>query len=137
MVRERFWEFIGSKKFAVKGYTWFRNFLLWSGLARHDCRQNFPLGFLKTKDAKRLEDCLRRDGWEKDFYSWVDPGEILNLRKVDQGRYQYHLRIFRDGEARGHYEFAPDRLPLKHFFARKFEERSDYFKELLKRYLEN
>lgn len=61
--------------------------------------------------------------------AFVDPGEEFGMRKlcpVDY-RYQYHVRVFKDGEVRGHYEKTPEDYPLDHLNEVDFQNRQDDF----------
>jgi hypothetical protein len=81
---------------------------------RTDARQEFLLGTLPGEvTAVELQHRLTQYGFEPMLFAWVDDGQILSLRKRD-GDFQYHLRIFNDGEVRGHYEYAPEVAPIKH-----------------------
>ncbi|MFA5076022.1 MAG: hypothetical protein WC480_01240 [Patescibacteria group bacterium] len=132
-----FWRAVGETNFAKWGYSWFRDFLLRLKLIRHCGRQNFFLGKLRSdKTSDDLVTYLRTLGFEKDYYAWIDEGEELSLRKIDEIRYQYHLRLHVDREVRGHYEYAPDRRPLGHFFSINQESRENEFRKMLVDFLE-
>lgn len=131
-----FWARVGQTKFARWGYGWLRDSLLWLGLASHHGRQNFYLGKLKSNRIRTdLAAHLRQLGFQRDYYAWIDEGEVLSLRKLDQDKYQYHLRLHNDGEVRGHYEYAPDRRPLKHLLAVHQRAREGEFEQMLDGFL--
>ncbi|VVB79028.1 Uncharacterised protein [uncultured archaeon] len=133
MIFEHFWEAIGRTNFSRKGYSWFRDLLIKARILTHNHRQEFHIGWLKKNISKEdFRSFLKKKGYEESFYSWIDKDEILGMRKIDSKIYQYHIRLFKDGEVRGHYEYAPDRYPLRHYFSSRFEERRKYFLELLK-----
>lgn len=88
---------------------------------RSDVRQAFLLGHLR-QSADVLQAHLCAHGFEDMLFAWVDDGQVASLRKRD-GDFQYHLRIFDDGEVRGHYEYAPDVAPIKHVLRVAREER--------------
>lgn len=98
----------------------------------HKTRQKYHVGYLAPQYKA---DDLKKNLLEKDFenaiLTWRDPSEILNMRKIDAEIYQYHLRIFEDGEIRGHYEYSSEGNPWGHIVETCFEPRLDYFKELL------
>lgn len=96
---------------------------------RTDARQEYLLGIL-SKDATALIAQLRIHGFEDQLFAWVDDGQIASLRKRD-GIFQYHIRIFEDGEVRGHYEYAPEAAPIKHLRRIKREERRGEFREIV------
>jgi hypothetical protein len=82
-----------------------------------------------------LELFLIERGYHFGALSWRDPGEILNLRKLEGEHYQFHIRVFNDGEIRVHYEYSSESRPVAHIFEVLFEPRFDYFQELLGDYL--
>ena len=45
------------------------------------------------------------------------------------------IHLYKDGEIKGHYEYAPDRRPLKHYLGIVFAPRRSYFLKLLKGFL--
>jgi len=101
-------------------------------LGFHKGRQDFKLGFLnKQYSVNDLANFLLANGYSKAILAWQDTGEVLNMRLLDKEIYQYHLRLFSDGELRGHYEFAPENYPLKHVRAELFENRGEYFGKFL------
>jgi hypothetical protein len=109
-----------------------RNAALKLGVVKHAGRQNYPLGHITPgKTVKDLVDHLLTQGYANHFVAWKDDGELVSLRKVENFTYQYHIRIFKDGEIRGHYEYTPECYPYSHLKAVGQEDRADYFKELL------
>ena len=102
----------------------------------HKGRQPYLLGYLKSNcDLNELREFLTNEGFEDAILTWKDEGEVLNMRKVSDEVYQYHLRIFDDNEVRVHYEFSSEGSPLKHIRESCFEKRSEYFNFLLVNYL--
>lgn len=96
-------------------------------------RQRYHIGWL-TPD-KSLEDLKKhlneKWGFGNHFVAWVDSGQVLSWRKLENFHQQYHLRVFEDGEIRGHHEFTPEAHPWDHFFEKNEEERKiDFFKFL-------
>lgn len=107
-----------------------RDMLLSLGVIWHEKgRQRFLLGRLAP--GRRMEDFLAHlhaQGFGNHFISWVDDGELYSLRKIaSDRRFQYHLRIFKDREVRGHYEFTPEAHPIWHFTERGIEARRREF----------
>lgn len=132
----RFWFLIGKFPLAKFLYKKSRNFLLRHKLVEHSGRQRFLIGKLKkNKNKKDFKKYLLAQGFEPDPYAWIDDGEVLSLRKLDKQEYQYHLRLFKDGEVRGHYEYAPDRHPLKHYWVKGLVDRKENFKKILRGFL--
>lgn len=84
-----------------------------------------------TKSLNNLRDHLIKQGYEQVHLAWRDTGEILSMRKVDGEIFQYHIRLFSDGEIRGHYEYSPEGSPIKHVKRTCFEKRVHYFNKLL------
>jgi hypothetical protein len=100
-------------------------------------RQPFHVGFLaKDYSVKEISSHLEtHHGFEPAILAWIDPGESLSMRKLDNGIYQYHVRIFSDGEVRCHYEFSSEGNPLGHVLERHFEPRTEEFTRFLEPFL--
>ena len=101
-------------------------------------RQDFPLGFLK--DSISLEEFENRLKDLEFFYekmAFVDPDEILGMRKLDKNNlgFQYHIRIYKDNEVRGHYEKTPEDSPVDHFNEVGFESRHEDFISMVGEFL--
>ena len=98
----------------------------------HKGRQKFLLGMLAPSvSADDIVEYLMECGYGHNHVAWEDNGEVASLRLADGFRYQYHIRIFSDGEVRGHYEHTPEAHPLKHYYEVGMEERRDYFLAVL------
>lgn len=105
-------------------------------LGFHNVRQRFLLGRLNVNFKKdELERFLVEQGFERVVIAWRDPGEVLSLRKVDNKIFQYHVRLFLEGEIRAHYEYTPESSPWGHFWEAHFEPRKEFFTKLLGEYL--
>jgi hypothetical protein len=106
-----------------------RDVLMSFHLIHHEGRQRFLFG--KLASGKKVEDFLKfleAKGFGNHFVAWKDDGQLISLRRPDGFDYQYHLRIFKDGEIRGHYEYTPESHPYWHFIEHGEEERrSDFF----------
>jgi hypothetical protein len=101
----------------------------------HNSRQKFILGKLSSNQNKETFTKLLLDqGFEFDTIALRDPGQIIGMRKLDTPLYQYHIRLFEDGEIRGHYEYSPEKRPVAHTFEAGIEPRKDYFEKLLAGY---
>ena len=84
-------------------------------IMRHEGRQNFLLGKVNpNRSIEELVSFLVQRGFGNHFVAWLDDGELVSLRRVENFAYQYHIRIFEDGEVRGHYEYTPEYRPLSH-----------------------
>ncbi len=103
----------------------------------HNSRQKYLLGHLSTNFNKgNLTKLLLEQGFEFDIIALKDPGQILGMRKLNTPLYQYHIRLFIDGEIRGHYEYSPEARPIAHSFETGIEPRKDFFENLLGEYIE-
>jgi hypothetical protein len=94
-------------------------------------RQNFLIGKLAPNmPIREMIDYLISRGYGNHFVAWKDEGQVVSLRRAIGFEYQYHIRIFSDGEIRGHYEYTPECYPLLHYRAVNQEARRDEFLEL-------
>jgi hypothetical protein len=110
-----------------------RDMTLALGIVSHSGRQNFLIGKIAPgQSPKSLIDFLVEQGYGNHFIAWKDDGELVNLRRVIDFTYQYHIRIFADGEVRGHYEYTPECYPILHFKAVNQKDCRDEFLVLLK-----
>lgn len=97
-------------------------------------RQKYHIGWLAPD--KTLEDLkvhLHSEwGFGDHFFYLPNSGEVLSWRKIDKDSdYQYHIRVFHDGEIRGHVEYTPESHPLGHFRSSAFKEaRNDFLRFL-------
>jgi hypothetical protein len=99
-------------------FPWLQSHLVKWHIIWHDKdRQKYHLGWLAPgRTLKELENHLHEKwGFGNHFVAWVDSGQVLSWRKLVDFDHQYHIRVFKDGELRGHYEFTPESKPLKHF----------------------
>ncbi len=92
-------------------------------------RQPYHIGWLAPgKSIDDLKSHLSRvHGFGNHFVAWTDPGQILSWRKLVNFRWQYHIRVFSDGEIRGHFEVTPEAAPVKHFLAQGEQNRKEDF----------
>ena len=116
-----------------------RQFYCWLvGLFSPRRRQEFLIGKLPEGVAhETFEKFLERQGFEDIPISWIDPGEKINVRKRVAGERQYHVRLFNDGEIRGHLEYAPESRPLAHLMEWGFEPAREYLTDLYKNFLKH
>jgi hypothetical protein len=111
-IKQKVWHFI---------YKFFSNFqkgLLKLGIIWHKkSRQRYHIGWLAPgKTLEGLKKHLHAKwGFGNHFVAWTDDGQVLSWRKLADFNDQYHLRVFSDGEIRGHYEYTPEGHPLAHF----------------------
>ncbi len=110
-----------------------KDLLKW-GLVWHEKkRQKYHLGWLAPhKTLGGLKKHLNEKwGFGNHFVAWTDTGQVLSWRKLESFSRQYHLRVFEDGEIRGHYEFTPEEHPVDHFAENgETEHKADFIKFL-------
>jgi len=103
---------------------------------RPEGRQRFVIGRIGPNvSVKELITYLLGEGYRKYFVALKDEDELIGLRYSPDFVHQYHIRIFKDGEVRGHYEYTPECHPLLHDREVGFEERRGEFLDLLGKYL--
>ena len=108
----------------------------WEKLGFHKFRQRFLIGHLNANfNKENLEKMLYEQGFENAIIAWCDPGEVLSMRKINDEIYQYHIRLFIDGEIRAHYEYSPEAKPIDHIRETFFKPETEFFKDLLGGYL--
>lgn len=101
-------------------------------VVRHTRRQDFLIGKVAaSQNVRDLVSFLIEKDFGNHFVAWKDPGELISLRRTDGFRRQYHLRIFKDGEIRCHYEYTPEYRPINHLIEIGFENRAAEFLQLL------
>lgn len=111
-VKQKIWHLI---------YNFFPTFQKWFlklHLIWHDQgRQRFHIGYLaQGKTLEGLKKHLNEKwGFGNHFIAWGDDGQVLSWRKLLDFNHQYHLRVFSDGEIRGHFEYTPEGHPVEHF----------------------
>src|SRR3989344_7502176 len=95
--------------------------------------ERFPLGTVAPHSSvEKLVHYLVSRGYAYHRVAWEDNGELVGMRRVENFLYQYHIRIYEDGEVRGHYEFTPEAYPILHLNRIGQEARREEFLELLK-----
>lgn len=115
----------------TKYHAFLRDTFLKLKIFNHSGRQNYLLG--KIAEGVSVKDLilhLIKNGYGNHFIAWKDSGEIASLRRTT-GRYQHHIRIFEDGEVRGHYEYTPEHRPIAHYKEIGFEDRREEFLRIL------
>ncbi|HTE48827.1 MAG TPA: hypothetical protein VK675_02905 [Candidatus Paceibacterota bacterium] len=102
------------------------------GIVKHEGRQDFFLGFVA--DHLSLQEFISRlveQGFGNHFVAWREEGELVSLRYVENFEMQYHLRVFKDREVRGHYEYTPECHAVWHMREVDMEERRPQFLDFL------
>jgi hypothetical protein len=105
-----------------------RNFLLITRILKHEGRQDYAFGVIAP--GRNMQDFLKhleKHQFGNHFIAWDDDDQVMSLRRLDGFERQYHVRIFSDGEVRGHYEFTPECYPILHYKAHGQEERREEF----------
>ncbi len=110
--KQKIWHFI-YKFFPTAQKGLLRLHLIW----HQGGRQKYHIGYLKPdRTLEELKTHLHEKwGFGNHFVAWSDKGQVLSWRKLHDFNHQYHLRVFSDGEIRGHYEYTPEGHPLAHF----------------------
>ncbi len=119
-------------------FPWMQKHLLKWHLVWHEKgRQPYHLGWLAPgKTLQDLEKHLHTEwGFGNHFVAWTDNGQVLSWRKLIDFDHQYHIRVFKDGEIRGHFEFTPESKPLEHFVEVSEEARIEEFRKFLGNYI--
>ena len=100
-------------------------------------RQRFHLGWLAPSQtlADLKNHLSSKFGFGNHFIAWDDADQVLSWRKLTSFNDQYHLRVFSDGEIRGHYERTPEGSPVSHFLEKGEEERKEDFEKFLAGYV--
>src|ERR1700722_11688127 len=101
-------------------------------ILHHHGRQHFVLGKIsRTEKIPAFIAYLQSQGFGNHFIAWRDEGQLVSMRKLDGFERQYHLRIFKDGEVSGHYEYTPEAHPWRHFKEIHLQERRKGFATFL------
>jgi len=100
-------------------------------------RQGFHVGWLASgKSLGDLRVHLHKEwGFGGNFSTKIEKGEVLSWRKLLNKKEQYHLRVFEDGEIRGHFEYTPEAHPLEHLARGGKREASKEFLKFLGEYV--
>ena len=102
------------------------------GLGHPPKKRDFFIGHLAAnRTAVDLEDHLVRQGFEQDPIAWKEEGEVMSLRRRVSFEYQYHIRLFDDGELCGHFELTVESNPRAHLAEKEFYDKKAEFLEFL------
>lgn len=80
-------------------------------------REPFHIGWTPLKDIDEIEERLINIGYQPNYFSFGDQGQITSMRKmfVDNDIWwQWHVRIHEDGEIRGHEELSYEEDAIRH-----------------------
>ena len=123
--KQKIWDFVYSFFLPI------RKALLKSGIIWHKKgRQHYPVGWLASgKTLEGLKKHLHEKwGFGNHFIAWIDEDQVLSWRKLTDFQDQYHLRVYKDGEICGHFEFTPEAHPLEHMEEKgEREAKEDFF----------
>jgi hypothetical protein len=110
-----------------------RVFLKWGIIWHEEGRQRYHIGWLSPgRTLKELKVYLHTKwGFGNHFIAWPDESQVLSWRKLEGFEGQYHLRVFSDGEIRGHFELTPEAHPIEHFEEKGEEDRRGEFLRFL------
>ncbi len=102
-------------------------------ILKYPGRQPYHVGWLAPgKSLGDLRLYLHANwGFGGKFMSFEDAEQVLSWRKIEPHGGQYHIRVFKDGEIRGHYEKMPETGVLEHLSERgQHEAKEDFVKFL-------
>jgi hypothetical protein len=127
-IKQKTWDFMYSFFLPI------RKFLLKNGLIWHKKgRQKYHIGWLAP--GKTLEDLKKhlytKWGFGNHFIAWIDDNQVLSWRKLTDFEDQYHLRVYKDGEICGHFEFTPEAHPLEHLEEKGEQNKKEDFLKFL------
>jgi hypothetical protein len=127
-VKQRIWRFV------YKFFPTLQKALLKWGIIWHEeGRQRYHIGWVAPgKNLGSLKRYLHTKwGFGNHFIAWPDDSQVLSWRKLVGFEGQYHLRVFSDGEIRGHFEVTPEAHPIEHFEEKGEEDRRGEFLKFL------
>ena len=127
-IKQKIWRFV---------YGFFlpmQEFLLKYHIVYHsNKRQRYHIGWLapgKTLEGLKLY-LHSKWGFGNHFIAWTDKKQVLSWRKLTDFQDQYHLRVFSDGEIRGHFELTPEAHPIEHLTEKgEVDKKEDFLKFL-------
>lgn len=93
-------------------------------------RGDFIVGKLKEGvRQEKAQEVLEQHGFFINRIAHTEPGQILSMRRlsIKNPEWQYHIRIFNDGEIRGHCEVTPSDHPIDHLNLSTIEHRPHDF----------
>jgi hypothetical protein len=125
-------KYIAWRTVISRGFEWGRDLLLRFGFVTHEGRQDYVIGKLAPGvTVAQFLHYLETQRFGNHFVAWIDKDQVISLRRLDGFKRQYHLRVFKDGEVRGHYEWTPEAHPKWHLQEVGMEERRDDFARFL------
>lgn len=99
----------------------------------HKKRQKYHIAWLSPHyTLEELKHHLSTKwGFGNHFVAWEDRSQVLSWRKLNSFQQQYHLRIFVDGEIRGHFEYTPESSPIAHLLKKGQQAKTKDFLQFL------
>lgn len=113
-------------------FPWFQKILLKFHIIWHTKgRQRYHIGWLRKGATltQFKEHLSSKWNFGNHFVAWKDDDQVLSWRRLASFEEQWHLRVYSDGEIRGHYERTPEAAPVKHFTEVGEVDRTSEFKE--------
>lgn len=98
-------------------------------------RGEFLVGKLREGIVhKKAQEVLEQHGFFINRIAYTEPGQVLSMRRLStkNPEWQYHVRIFDDGEIRGHCEVTPSDHPIDHLNLSTMEHRPNDFAKWIK-----
>ncbi len=115
-----------------------RSCLLRIGLVWHKKgRQRYHIGWLApghTLEGMKKH-LYEKWGFGNHFIAWIDEDQVLSWRKLTDFQDQYHLRVYKDGEICGHFEYTPEAHPLEHMEEKGEVDKTEDFLKFLGAYV--
>lgn len=108
-----------------------RDGLLKAKVIKHNGRQDYLIGTVDLNRLGELLKHLRQQGFGGHNIAWEDDEELIGMRRLENFDFQYHIRIFKDGEIRGHYEYTPESHCIRHMKKKGQQERREEFQRML------
>ena len=110
-IKQKLWDGIYSVFLPVRNYL-FKIGIIWHKKGR----QKYHIGWLAPdKTLEDLKKHLHKQwGFGNHFIAWVDQDQVMSWRKLTDFQDQYHLRVYKDGEVCGHFEYTPEAHPIEH-----------------------
>lgn len=107
--------------------------LKWGIIWHEKKRQEYHIGWVAPHVTLVALKQHLREKWAfgNHFVAWDDPDQVLSWRRLENFNEQYHLRVFSDGEIRGHFELTPEAHPIDHFEEKGEEPRKEEFLKFL------
>lgn len=127
-LKQKIWRFI-YRLFPTVQKDLLKTHLIW----HEKGRQRYHIGWLAPgKTLEELKKHLHEKwGFGNHFIAWGDDDQVLSWRKLTDFQDQYHLRVFSDGEIRGHFEYTPEAHPIEHLEEKgEREAQADFLKFL-------